>query len=61
MINCSCYLVLLWKNLKLQLLATEILVHIQWFMQDGAKLHTANVVLDFLHEAFVDRAVSHGV
>ncbi|KDR14426.1 hypothetical protein L798_11743 [Zootermopsis nevadensis] len=31
----------------------------QWFMQDGARPHTANMVLDFLHETFDLRVISH--
>ena len=29
-----------------------------WFMQDGATPHTANKVLDKLHETFGDRIIS---
>jgi hypothetical protein len=28
-------------------------------MQDGARLHTANVLLDFLHDTFNSRAISN--
>ena len=31
----------------------------QWFMQDGARRHTANVILDFVHETFGDSVMSH--
>jgi hypothetical protein len=44
MVDFSCYLVML------QLLVTKIFVHTQWFMQDRAKVYSAYVVLDFLHE-----------
>jgi hypothetical protein len=33
-------------------LATGLPIQNQWFMQDGARPHTANVVLDFLHDTF---------
>jgi hypothetical protein len=32
--------------------AAGLLLQTQWFMQDGARLYTANVVLDFLHHTF---------
>jgi len=54
MVDCSCYLVVLQKNLMLQLNVTEISVRSQWFMQDRAKLPTAHVVLDVLHETSGD-------
>ena len=41
------------------LLATGLPLHTQWFMQDGACLCTANVVLDFLYETFNLRVMSH--
>jgi hypothetical protein len=31
----------------------------QWFMQDGARTHTANVVLDFLYETFQSSCLHH--
>ena len=40
-------------------LATGLPIHTQWFMQDGASPHTANVVLDFLYETFNLRVMSH--
>jgi hypothetical protein len=33
-------------------LATGLPLQTRWFMQDGARLHTANVVLDSLHDTF---------
>lgn len=56
-VDCGCYLVMLQKNFMLQLV-TEIFVLSQWFMQDGAKLPTARVVLDFLHETSGDMLIS---
>jgi len=41
------------------LLATGLPIHTQWFMQDGARPYTANVVLDFLYETFNLRVMSH--
>ena len=41
------------------LLATGLPIDTQRFMQDGAHLHTANVVLDFLYETFNLRVMSH--
>jgi hypothetical protein len=37
------------------LLFTGLLLQIQWFMQDGGRQYTANVVLDFLHHTFNTR------
>jgi hypothetical protein len=36
-----------------------ILLQVWWFMQDGARLHTANVVLNFLHDAFNSHVISN--
>jgi hypothetical protein len=33
-------------------LATVLALQTQWFMQDGARLHTANVVFDYLRDTF---------
>ena len=33
-------------------------IHEQWFMQDGATPHTANIVLDYLSENFGERVLS---
>jgi hypothetical protein len=33
-------------------IATGLPLQTQWFMQDGARPHTANVILDFLHDTF---------
>jgi hypothetical protein len=40
-------------HVALQLIATGLLINTQWFMQDGARPHTANVVLDFLLKPLV--------
>jgi hypothetical protein len=47
------------NNFMPQLIATELPINTQWFMQDGARPHTANVVLDFLYESFGLRVISH--
>jgi hypothetical protein len=41
------------------LLATGLLLPIQWFMQDAARPPTANVVLDFLHDNFDSHVISN--
>jgi hypothetical protein len=41
------------------LLATGLSLHTQWFMQDGARLHTANVVSDFVHATFDLHVISN--
>jgi hypothetical protein len=40
-------------------LATGLSLQTQWFMQDGARLHTANVVLDILHDTFNLHVISN--
>jgi hypothetical protein len=39
------------------LLATGLPLQTQWFMQDGARPHTAKVVLDFSHDTFDSRFI----
>jgi hypothetical protein len=39
-------------------LATGLPLQTQWFMHDGARPHTANVVLDFMHYTFDSRVIS---
>jgi hypothetical protein len=41
------------------LLATQVPIRTQWFMQDGATPHTADSVLVFLRGVFDDRVMSH--
>jgi len=41
------------------ILATGLPIHTQWFIQDAARPHAANVVLDFLYETFNLRVISH--
>jgi hypothetical protein len=48
-VNSKCYLSMLHNTFVPHLLATSFLLQTQWFMQDGIRLHTVNVVLDFLH------------
>jgi hypothetical protein len=56
--NSKCFLVL-YNNFILQLFATELLINLLWFMQDGTRLYTANFVLDFLHGNFGPQVISH--
>jgi len=49
-----------WKTSFIpHLLAKGLPIHTQWFMQDGAHPHIANVVLDFLYEMFNLCVMSH--
>lgn len=57
-VNSERYLSMLRNNFIPQLLATALPFNTQWFMQDGARPHTANIVLDFLHEIFGTRVIS---
>jgi hypothetical protein len=58
-VNSERYLSMLLNTFVLHLLATRLPLQTQYFMQDGARLHTTNVVLDFLHEIFDSRVVSN--
>jgi hypothetical protein len=51
------YLSLLRNTSAPHLLATALPLQTQWFMHDGARPHTANVVLDFLHDNFDSRVI----
>jgi hypothetical protein len=43
------------------LLAAGLPLQTQWSMQDGARPHTANVVLDYLHDTFDLRVISNQI
>jgi hypothetical protein len=51
-VNGESYLSILRSTFVPRLLATGLPLQIQWFMQDGARPHTANVVLGFMHDIF---------
>jgi hypothetical protein len=59
MVNSDHYRAMLHNNFMLQLIATGLPIITQWFMQDGARPHTANVALDFLYESFGPGVISH--
>ena len=48
-----------WKTVSSQVSWQQVSLYTQWFIQDGARPHTANVVLDFLYETFNLRVMSH--
>jgi hypothetical protein len=54
-VNSERYLSMLHNTFVPHLLATGLPLQTQWFMQDGARPHTANVVLDI----FVSRVISN--
>jgi hypothetical protein len=54
-VNSERYLSMLRNTFVPHLLATCLPLQTQWFMQDGARPHTANVVLGFLHDIFDSR------
>jgi hypothetical protein len=58
-VNNERYLSMLHNIFVSHLLATGLLLQTQWFMQDIARPHTANVVLDFLHDTFDLRVISN--
>jgi hypothetical protein len=51
-VNSECCLSMLRNTCVPHLLATGLLLQTQWFVYDGARLHTVNVILDFLHDPF---------
>jgi hypothetical protein len=58
-VNSERYLSILRNTSVPHLLATGLLLQTYWFMQDGARPHTANVVLDFLHDTSNPRVTSN--
>lgn len=58
-VNSARYMDMLENTFLPQLYTTRLPMETQWFMQDGARPHTANVVLDFLHEHFGHRVMSN--
>jgi hypothetical protein len=58
-VNGECYLSILHNTCVPHLLATGLLLQTQWFMQVGGRLHTANAVLDSLHDTFDSHVISH--
>lgn len=42
-----------------QLMTAQLPIGTQWFMQDSATAHTANIVLDFLNTIFGPHIMSH--
>jgi hypothetical protein len=53
------YLSMLRNTSVPHLLATGLPLETQWFMQDGARLHAPNVVMDFLRDTFNSRVISN--
>jgi hypothetical protein len=58
-VNSERYCRMLHNTFVPNLLATSLLLQTQWFMQDGARLYTANIVLDFLHDTFDSHVISN--
>jgi hypothetical protein len=58
-VNSGRYLSLLHSTFVPHLLATGLLLQTRWLMQDIARLHTANVVLDFLHDTLDLHVISN--
>jgi hypothetical protein len=60
-VNRDRHLSMLHVSSVLQLIATGLPLNTQWFVQDGATPHTANVAnvfLDFLHDTFGPRVIT---
>jgi hypothetical protein len=51
-VNSVRYLSMLPNTFVLHRLSAGLPLQTQWFVQDGARLHTANIILDFLHDIF---------
>jgi hypothetical protein len=49
-VNSECYLCMLHNTFVPHLLVTGLPLKTQLFMQEGVRLHMANVVLDFPHD-----------
>jgi hypothetical protein len=58
-VNSERYISMLCNTFVPHLLVTGLSLQTQWFMQNGAKPHTTNVVLDFLHGIFNVRVISN--
>jgi hypothetical protein len=58
-VNSERYLSMLRIRFESHLLATGLPLETEWFMQAGARPHTANVVLDFLRDIFKRRIISN--
>jgi hypothetical protein len=58
-VNSERYLSTLRNTFVPRLFATGFPLQTQWFMQNGARPHTANVVLGFLHDTFDSHIISY--
>jgi hypothetical protein len=58
-VNSDRYLSMLRNTFLPHLLAIGLSLQTQWFMQNGARSHTANVVLNFLHDTSDLRVISN--
>jgi hypothetical protein len=58
-VNSQQYLHMLQNDFLPQLMVTQLPIGTQWFMQDGATPHTANVVLNFLNTIFSPHIMLH--
>jgi hypothetical protein len=58
-VNSERYLSVLHNTFVPRLLATHLPLQTQWFMQDGARPHTANVVFNFQHDTFDWHVISN--
>jgi hypothetical protein len=58
-VNSERHLSMLRNTFVPHLLATGFPLQTQWLMQDGARPHTQNVVLDFLHHSFDSHVISN--
>jgi hypothetical protein len=57
--NSGRYVSLLRSTVVPRFLAAGLSLHTQWFIQDGDRPHTANVVLYFLHDTFDSHVISN--
>jgi len=58
-VNSKQYLRMLQNYFLLQCMAEGLCMPAQWFLQGGATLHTANVMLDFFNIVFCPRSMSN--
>jgi hypothetical protein len=58
-VNNESYVSMICNSFMLWLNATDLLLNTRLFMQDGATPHTANTVLDSLHDTFSPSMISN--
>jgi hypothetical protein len=58
-VNSECYVSMLHSTSVPHLLATGLPLQTHWLMQDGSRLHSTNVLLNFLNDTFDSCVISN--